>query len=402
MKPRNNVDQNYRYNARKIELRLNEEQKQIFSQAFGYSRHIYNKALDEWKRMYEAWKEDNSQPKPNNTRVRDNLKISKEEWEKDQLKMIIETSVEDLVKAFNMMWKGCGKYPNYKSRRNRKDSCRFYRKNEYSLQIKGEKVNKLKLAGISSLIHMKEPLYLKEGHTIQEITISKRADRYYASLIIRYSQDDEKIFKEDSYVGIDLGVKDFAIINDDKGLYKKYKSLSSKLIPLHKRIKIYDKILKRKHYGSKNYEKARTKLSRTYERIRNIRKDYLHKISTHITMKYKYICIEDLKVSNMIKNKNLSKHIAEQGWREFRTMLEYKAEKNDCKIITADRWFPSSQICSCCGNVLQGKDKLKLSQRVYHCHECNNKIDRDYNAAVNLKLYGMRSIGQVKEGTDSL
>lgn len=402
MKPRNNVDQNYRYTARKIELRLNEEQKQIFDQAFGYSRYIYNKALDEWKRMYEAWEEDNSQVKPNNRKVRDRLRVLREDWEFNQINILIETSVEDLAKAFNMMWKGYGKYPNYKSRRNQKDSCRFFRRTESALQIKGEKANKLKLVGIKSLIHMKEPLHIKEGHTIQEITVSKRADRYYAGIIIRYLHDGKKSHKEDSYVGIDLGVKDFAIINDDKSLYKKYKSLSSKLIPLHKRIVTYDKILKRKHYGSKNYEKARTKLNRTHERISNIRKDFLHKISTHITMKYKYICIEDLKVSNMMKNKNLSKYIAEQGWREFRTMLEYKAERNDCKIITADRWFPSSQICSCCGNVLQGKDKLKLSQRVYHCHECGNKIDRDYNAAVNLKLYGMRFVGQVKEGINSL
>ena len=401
MKPRNNVDQNYRYNARKIELRLTKEQKKTFEQAFGYSRYIYNKALDEWKRMYEAWEEDGSRDKPNNRKVRDNLKTSREDWEFTQLNILIETTVEDLAKAFNMMWKGYGKYPNYKSRRNQKDSCRFCRKTKYSLQIKGEKFNKLKLVGISSLIHMKESLHLKEDHTIQEITVSKRADRYYASIITRYLQDDKKVLKDDSYIGIDLGVKDFAIINDDKGLYKKYKSLSSKLIPLHKRIAVYDKILKRKHYGSKNYEKARTKLNRTHMKISNIRKDYLHKISTHITVKYKYICIEDLKVSNMMKNKNLSKHIAEQGWREFRTMLEYKAERYNCKIIIADRWFPSSQICSCCGNVLQGKDKLKLSQRVYHCHECGNKIDRDYNAAVNLKLYGMRSVGQVKEGMDS-
>lgn len=401
MKPRNNVDQNYRYTARKIELRLNKEQRQIFEQAFGYSRYVYNKALDEWKKMYEAWKEDNSQSKPSNRKVRDSLKVSKEDWERDQINMVMESSVEDLAKAFNMMWKGCGKYPKYKSRRNQKDSCRFFRKNEYSLQIKGEKANKLKVQGTSSLIHMKEPLCLKEGHTIQEITVSKRADRYYASIVIRHLRDDEKVHKEDSYVGIDLGVKDFAIINDDKGLYRKYKSLSQKLIPLHKRVDIYNKILSRKHYGSKNYEKARTKLNRTYERISNIRKDYLHKISTHITTKYKYICIEDLRVSNMMKNKNLSKYIAEQGWREFRTMLEYKAEKYGCKIITADRWFPSSQICSCCGNVLQGKDKLKLSQRTYHCRKCNNRIDRDYNAAVNLKIYGMRTIGQVKEGIDS-
>ena len=402
MKPRNNVDQNYRYNARKIELRLNEEQKKIFDQAFGYSRYIYNKALDEWKRMYEAWKEDGSQTRPNNRNVRDNLKASKEDWERDQLNMILETSVEDLAKAFNMMWKGCSKYPKYKSRRNQKDSCRFYRKNKYSLQIKCEKSNKLKLAGISSLIHMKEHLQLKEGYTIQEVTISRKANRYYAGILTRYAQDIKKSSKNDSYVGIDLGVKDFAIINDNKGLYKKYKSLSSKLIPLHNRIDIYNKILSRKCYGSNNYEKARTKLNRTYERINNIKKDFLHKLSTYITNKYKYICIEDLKVSNMIRNKNLSKYISQQGWREFRTMLEYKAEKNNCKIIVADKWFPSSQICSCCGNVLQGSDKIKLSQRVYHCHECGNKIDRDYNAAVNLKLYGMRFVGQVNKGIDSL
>ena len=402
MKPRNNVDQSYRYNARKIELRLNEEQRLIFDQAFGYSRYIYNKALDEWKRMYEAWKEDNSQPKPNDRKIRSIMRERREDWEFNQLNILIDTTVEDLAKAFTMMWKGYGKYPKYKSRRSQKDSCRFFRKTKYSLQVKGEKANKLKLVGLSSLIHMKESLYLKEDHTIQEVTISKRADRYYAGIIIRYLHENKESHKEDSYVGIDLGVKDFAIINDDKGLYKKYKSLSRKLIPLHKKIEIYNRILSRKDYGSKNYEKARTKLSRTYIRISSIRKDFLHKLSTHITTKYKYICIEDLKVSNMIKNKNLSKYIAEQGWREFRTMLEYKAERYNCKIITADRWFPSSQICSCCGNVLQGKDKLKLSQRVYHCHECGSKIDRDYNAAVNLKLYGMRFVGQVKEGTDSL
>ena len=402
MKPRNNVDQNYRYNARKIELRLNEEQKKIFDQAFGYSRYIYNKALDEWKRMYEAWKEDNSQDKPNNRKVRDNLKASREDWEYTQLSILIETTVENLARAFSMMWKGYGKYPKYKSKRNQKDSCRFFRKTKYSLQIKGEKNNKLKLIGISSLIHMKEPLHLKEDHTIQEVTITKKANRYYAGIVTRYVQDDGKVSKDDSYIGIDLGVKNFAIINDNKGLYRKYKSLNSKLIPFHERIKIYSKILSRKCYESNNYEKARTKLNRTYERISNIRKDFLHKLSTHITTKYKYICIEDLKVSNMMKNKNLSKSIAEQGWRDFRTMLEYKAEKNDCKIIVADKWFPSSQICSCCGNVLQGSDKIKLSQRIYHCHECNNKIDRDYNAAVNLKLYGMRFVGQVNKGIDSL
>src|SRR5699024_5531033 len=133
-------------------------QKQIFDQAFGYSRYIYNKALDTWIKMYEDHKLDNSKEKPTHRRVRNILKKNKEEWEDNQLKQVLETSVEDVGKAYNMMWKGVGKYPKFKSKKKSKLSCRFFRKNDYSLQVRGERKNKLKLVGIDSEIHMKESL----------------------------------------------------------------------------------------------------------------------------------------------------------------------------------------------------------------------------------------------------
>src|SRR5699024_8717276 len=144
------------YKSIKIELRPNATQKKIFEQSFGYSRYIYNKALDTWKQMWEDYQKDKSLKKPTHRRVRDYLKTIPEPWESSQCKQVMESSVEDLGKSFNMMWKGYGRYPRYKSRKNEKFTARFYRKNDYSLQVKGKKNNKLKLQGIDTLIHMKE------------------------------------------------------------------------------------------------------------------------------------------------------------------------------------------------------------------------------------------------------
>jgi len=383
------------YKSIKIELKPNKEQKEIFNQAFGYSRYIYNKALDQWIKMWNAHQSDKTLPKPTHRRVRDELKLIKEEWEETQLKQVLDTSTEDLGKAFNMMWKGVGKYPKFKSKRRSKLSCRFYRKNEYSLQVRGERDNRLKLAGIDSEIRMKESIPF-EYNSIQEVTISTCAGKYFASIVMRVD-DNKCLIHNDTHVGIDLGVKDLATINDDYGKFRKYKSLTKKLIPLYDRIKHYQRLLSRKVPGSNKYERLRIKIQRVWYRISNIKKDYLDKITSNIIKNYQYITIEDLKVSNMIKNRNLSKSISQSNWRQFRTMLEQKAEYNGNTIIVADKWFPSSQLCSNCGQVLTKENKLKLSDRWYHC-DCGHEMDRDYNAAVNLRLYGQRFVGQAKRG----
>jgi len=379
------------YIAQKIELKPNNEVKKIFHQNFSYSRYIYNKALAEWNRMYEARKEDKNLSKPTHRRVRDNIKKMKEEWESEQASQVLDTSVEDVGKAFNMFFKKLGKYPKFKSKKRQKDSFRFYRKNDYTIQVKE---NWLKLTKIPS-VKMKESLIC--NGTIKEVTITKKGEKYFASFII---DTDEEFYhcKNNKFVGIDLGVKTLAIINGSDGKFKKYKSLNKKLIPLYNKIKFYSKILSRKVYKSNKYNRTRNKLDRIYLRIQNIQKDYIHKITTNLVANYQYITIEDLAVSNMMKNKNLSRSISQSLWRTFRTFLEYKSSMYGNKIIIADRWFPSTQLCSNCGHVFQKENKLKLKDRIYICPSCGKKIDRDFNAAINLKLYGMRNIGLANKG----
>lgn len=162
------------------------------------------------------------------------------------------------------------------------------------------------------------------------------------------------------------------------------------LIPEDDDIKVNQE---KKVYGSNKYIRLKIKIQKVFIRINNVKKDYLHKITTNLIQNYQYITIEDLQVSNMIKNRNLSKSISQSNWRQFRTMLEEKAESYGNTIIIADKWFPSTQLCSNCGQVLTKENKMKLSDRWYKC-DCGHEMDRDYNAAVNLKLYGKRFVGQ--------
>jgi len=375
------------YIAQKIELKPNETTKKLLTEAFGYSRYIYNKALNEWKLMYNQYKLNPDKNKPTHRRIRDNLKSKKEDWELKQQSMILDTACEDLGKSFNMFFKKVSKYPKFKSKKNQKNTCRFYRKNDYSIQIKDGKY--LKLPNWDR-IKMKEKL--KYEGTIKEVTISKKADKYFASFIIDTNEDFFQI-SNNEFAGVDLGIKTLAVVNDSLDNTYEYKSIIKELIPLYKKIDFYNRNLSKKDRNSKRYQVMKTKLQRLYLRISNIQKDYLHKITTNLVSNYKYITIEDLNVSGMLKNKNLSKSISRSLFYTFKVFLEYKSKMYGNTIMKADRWFPSSQICSHCGNVLEKEDKLKLSDRVYKCTKCGNEIDRDINAAINLKLYGMRFIG---------
>ena len=375
------------YLAQKIELKPNKDTKLYLNQCFGYSRYIFNKALNEWQEMYDENTRNKSFPKPTHRLIRDRLKNIKEEWEDTLPKMILETSCEDLGKAFNMFFKKISKYPNFKSKKRQNDSCRFFRKNDYTLQVKDN--NYLKVSGFPFMIKMKEEL--KINGIIKEITLSRKADKYFASFIV----DSDIIFKpikNNKYVGVDLGIKTLAVCNDSDDLTNEYKSIIKDLIPLYKQIDYYNKRMSKKDRTSNRYNVMKSKLQRIYLKISNTQKDYIHKVTTSLIKSYQYITIEDLSISNMIKNRKLSKVISRSLFYSFRMFLEYKALRYNNTIIKADRWFPSSQICSACGQVLEGKDKLKLSDRTYKC-SCDNEIDRDTNAAINLKLYGMRQVG---------
>ena len=201
-------------------------------------------------------------------------------------------------------------------------------------------------------------------------------------------------------IGIDLGIKDLAICSDGNiYIYKNInktqtvKKLEKKKRRLQRSIsRRYEKNRKGESYcKTSNIIKSEKELLKLNHRLTNIRQNYLHQVTSEIIKREpSFICIEDLNVSGMMKNRHLSKAVQQQGFREFRRQMEYKSEWNNIPVIIADRFFPSSKLCSCCGNI---KKDLKLSDRIYKC-ECGNVIDRDYQAALNLKRYGKMVLEQ--------
>jgi putative transposase len=406
--------------SQRIEIKPNKELKAILEDYFNYSRYIYNKGLATWNTMYDKYKETNDkQDLPHYYKVRDYLKANKEDWEENYPKQILETSSQNVNYAFNLFFKKESKLPKYKSKKGYKKSFRIYRKNEWSIQIRTKKEidnnpqrncqfykfvdpdnsnrKYLKLQGIKQYIKMKE--CLRFDGIIKECTISYVNFKYYASFRVElddnYIDNTYEINYSDKkdFIGIDLGVKNIAIINDSNGLFRKYKSLVKVLKPYYMKVDYYNRILSRKVPNSKNYEKTRAKLNHNYLRIKNIRKDYLDKITTFIALNYRNIVIESLKVKNLSKNRRLSKVIWESCFYTFRCMLEYKSKLYKSNLIIAKNNFPSTQLCSKCGNRLTKHNKITLKQRTYKCPKCGFIIDRDFNSSINLKLYGMNIVG---------
>lgn len=194
---------------------------------------------------------------------------------------------------------------------------------------------------------------------------------------------------ESTSVGVDLGIKNFAITSDGKKFENKdfFKSTMQKL-------RVAQRSLARKQKGSNRHEKQRQVVALLHEKIRNQRQDYLHKISKYLVDNYDTICLEDLSVKNMVKNHNLARAISDMGWREFRSMLEYKAEWQGKNISVIGRFEPSSKTCNCCGNI---NKELKLSDRSWTCSSCNASHDRDVNAAINIKNFGLRNKPNVSQ-----
>lgn len=367
----------------KIRIYPNKTTIKQFEQYFGYSRYCYNKGLNTWEKEY------NLGNKPNGRRVRDILKKNKEEWEKELSPQILDTSIEDLERAFQNFFKKRSNYPKFKSKKLAKDTFRYYRKSDSTIRIKG---NKLFLPKIKYGIKFSElPRF---NGTIKTCTISRKCDMYFASLTIELKDDIKDKVSNDKSIGIDLGLKTFATLAYDyRGLrqYKSVKGIKYKLKPLYKKISYYQKGLSRKIKRSNKYNVMKSKLQKIYYRISCIQKDYLNKL-TKLLCKFKYICIEDLNVSGMLKNKKLSKSMHKSLFYTFRTLLEYKSIMYGNHLEIADRWFPSTQTCSKCGNVKINENKLTLKDRTYTC-DCGYKEDRDNNAAYNLKLYVERKVG---------
>jgi putative transposase len=245
--------------------------------------------------------------------------------------------------------------------------------------------NILKLNVIGK-IKLKEKLRFETGR-ILNCTISKESNgRWFASIPVDINDGTEKREKQvkNDVIGLDLGLTSFVTGSDGNKFFapKPLKKYTNKLARLQRQHS-------RKVKGSKNKEKSRKKISKLHYKIKSIRTDFLHKLSTKICSENQTIVLEDLKVKNMIKNHKLAKAISDVSWNEFRRQIDYKSKIFDNQIVIADQYYPSSKTCSGCGCV---NHDLKLSDRTFTCKHCNLVIDRDFNASLNLHILGLRGI----------
>ena len=382
--------------AHKIALDPNNAQATYFARACGVARFAYNWALAEWTRQYEAWKADNSLPKPNQMALRRQLnaiKRSEFPWMLEVTKCAPQLAIMQLGEAFRNFFAKRAKYPKF---RKKGIHDRFSISND-QFQIEGRRIRIPNLGWV----RMREALRFRGK--IVSATISRVADRWFASICVSVSDTDHAASlnlrsipqaESQGAVGVDLGVSALATLSTGEVI-----SGPKALACLLPRLRRLSRSVARKQKGSANRRKARRKLARHYARIANIRADALHKLTTDLTRRFELIGIEDLNVKGMLSNRHLSRSVSDMGFFEFRRQLDYKARDTGSLVVMADRWFASSKTCSDCGWKLE---ELPLSVRSWTCPNCGAEHERDVNAAKNLKEYAVSSTVSAcgEEGSD--
>ena len=350
----------------KIELRPNKKQVLELVKAVGCARFAYNWGLEEWERQYKVGE------KPTALKIKkkfNELKGQEYPWIYDSPKDSNQQALNNLGKAFDRFFKGLGGYPvNKKKFVN--DS--FYVPND-KLRIKGSAV-RLPVLG---WMGMRESL--RFSGKIQSAVVSRKADRWYISFNVDMP-GYKKERKGNNKVGVDLGIKTAVMTSEGKG-YDAPKPLKKYLRKLKKLSRQHSRKVK----GSANRKKSAAKLGKLHKKIADVRRDWVHKVTTALCQENQLIVLEDLNVAGMVKNHKLSRAIIDIGWGELRRQIEYKAQIYGDEVVLVDRWYASSKTCSGCGAV---KEELLLSERVYECDKCGLVMDRDNNAAVNILRWG--------------
>ena len=371
----------------KTEINPTEEQKVKIRKTIGACRYIYNFYLAHNKELHDngekfmsgksfsVWL--NNEYLPKNP---DKL------WMKEVSSKSVKRSIENGCVAFTRFFKHQSAFPNFKKKGKSDVKMYFVKNNPKDCRCERHRMN------IPSLgwVRMKEKGYVpttKDGYVMKSGHVSIKADRYYVSVLIEIP-NNKTADNSNEGIGIDLGLKDFAIVSNGK-TYKNINK-SAKLKKLEKQLIREQRSLSRKYENLKkgestqraNIQKQKLKVQKLHHKIDDIRTDYINKtIAEMVKTKPSYITIEDLNVSGMMKNKHLSKAVASQKFYEFRTKLQAKCKENGIELRVVDRWYPSSKTCHCCGAI---RKDLKLSDRIFQC-DCGYIEDRDFNAALNLR-----------------
>ena len=377
----------------KVMLEPNNVQRTKMFQYADAARFAYNWALAKEKENYEKGGKfiPDTELRKEFTRLRHSEEYV---WLQKVSNNVTKQAIKDACNAYKNFFKGLQNYPKFKSKK--KSMPKFYQDNikiQFSnTHVKfegfsaGRKANKQKLNRVRLAEHARIPTETKYRNP----RISFDGFHWWISVGIEYSDGKETLSGDG--IGIDLGIKELAVCSDKN----KYKNInkSQSIKKLEKRKRRLQRSVSRKYEQNKkegkycktnNVIKKEKLLLKVNHRLTNIRKNYLHQTTSEIVnRKPKFICIEDLNVRGMMKNRHLSKAVQNQGFFEFRRQLEYKCDDKGIPFIVADRFYPSSKLCSCCGTI---KKDLKLSDRVYRC-ECGNVMDRDFQASLNLKKYG--------------
>jgi putative transposase len=355
----------------------NAEQKEQIAKHIGCCRWIYNYALE--KKM-SAWTKD----KKNLSRfdIQADLPTLKKaedtKWLKEVNSQSLQASLEHLDRAYTRFFREKKGFPKFKNKHKSKQSYSISQHSDVDFEKCLLKVPKIKPIEIR--------LHREFKGKIKTITIKKTStNKYFASILVETKDESKakKKIKETTTIGLDLGIKDFVVLSTGE------KIANPKTLKRHQhKLKKAQQKVSRRTKGGKNREKAKLVVAKVHEKIANVRKDFLHKLSHKLTHENQVnsIVIEDLNVKGMLKNHKLAKSISDCSWSEFVRQLEYKAEWYGKNLIGVGRFEPSSKLCSVCGTINQ---KLTLADREWTCDGCDTKHDRDVNAAINIKKMGL-------------